>query len=243
MMKKTIKFQDGSVQDFELNRNGFIQAVSYKESSADLKLDLTHKSNIMAAAKSSPGGYRGFFQMGESALFETGYYLGDFGVDFRKLNPDKEQKKINTIRATFDKNDWKGTWSGKNGINSFNDFITKPQLQLMAVSDWINHLCKRMQILNFNQYYGQIINGVEVTESGAIASAHLMGEGGLATFLGSPVFKKKSAVSDGNGTHISSYLSMFGGFDLELNFSLLYQSQKQNPLTFGHSLCHCYLSF
>ena len=214
-MKKTIQFQDGSVQDFELNRNGFIQAVSYKESSADLKLSLNHKSNIIAAAKKSSGGYRGFFQMGESALFETGYYLGDLGVDFRKLNPEKEKQRINTIRTTFDKNDWKGEWSGKNGIHSFNDFLTKPELQLMAVSDWINFLCKRMQILNFNQYYGKIINGVEVTESGAIASAHLMGEGGLATFLGSPVFTKKSAVSDGLGTHISSYLSMFGGFDLE----------------------------
>ncbi|RKG31160.1 hypothetical protein D7V21_14695 [Acinetobacter guerrae] len=214
-MKKTIQFQDGSLQNFELNRNGFIQAVSYKESSADLKLSLSHKSNIIAAAKKSSGGYRGFFQMGESALFETGYYLGDLGVDFRKLSPEKEKPRIDTIRATFDKNDWKGEWSGKNGIHSFNDFLTKPELQLMAVSDWINYLCKRMQILNFNQYYGKIINGVEVTESGAIASAHLMGEGGLATFLGSPVFKKKSAVSDGNGTHISSYLSMFGGFDLE----------------------------
>jgi hypothetical protein len=214
-MKKTIQFQDGSVQDFELNRNGFIQAVSYKESSADLKLSLNHKSNIIAAAKKSSGGYRGFFQMGESALFETGYYLGDLSVDFRKLNPEKEKQRINTIRTTFDKNDWKGEWSGKNGIHSFNDFLTKPELQLMAVSDWINFLCKRMQILNFNQYYGKIINGVEVTESGAIAGAHLMGEGGLATFLGSPVFKTKSAVSDDNGTHISSYLSMFGGFDLE----------------------------
>ncbi|MBN6516851.1 hypothetical protein JZM36_08230 [Acinetobacter pittii] len=214
-MKKTIKFQDGSMQEFNLNREGFIQAVSYKESSADLKLSPNHKINMMAAKKSSPGGYTGFFQMGESALFETGYYLGDTGIDFRKLNPEKEKKKIKTIRSTFDKNDWKGNWSGKNGIHSFNDFLTKPELQLMAVSDWINYLCKRMQLLNFNQYYGQIINGVEVTESGAIASAHLMGEGGLATFLGSPIFKIKSPVSDGNGTHISSYLSMFGGFDLE----------------------------
>lgn len=214
-MKKTIKFQDGSMQEFNLNRDGFIQAVSYKESSADLKLSSNHKINMMAAKKSSPGGYTGFFQMGESALFETGYYLGDTGVDFRKLNPEKEKQKIKTIRSTFDKNDWKGKWSGKNGIYSFNDFLTKPELQLMAVSDWINYLCKRMQLLNFNQYYGQIINGVEVTESGAIASAHLMGEGGLATFLGSPIFKIKSPVSDGNGTHISSYLSMFGGFDLE----------------------------
>lgn len=214
-MKKTIKFQDGSMQEFNLNREGFIQAVSYKESSADLKLSSNHKINMMAAKKSSPGGYTGFFQMGESALFETGYYLGDTGVDFRKLNPEKEKQKIKTIRSTFDKNDWKGKWSGKNGIYSFNDFLTKPELQLMAVSDWINYLCKRMQLLNFNQYYGQIINGVEVTESGAIASAHLMGEGGLATFLGSPIFKIKSPVSDGNGTHISSYLSMFGDFDLE----------------------------
>ena len=215
MMNKIIRFKDGTVQDFNLNRNGFIQAVSYKESSADLKLSPNHKINIIASAKKSAGGHRGFFQMGESALFETGYYLGDLGVDFRKLNPEKERGKINTIRSTFGKNDWKGEWSGKNGIYSLNDFLTKPELQLMAVNDWINHLCKRMRMLDFNQYYGQIINGVEVTESGAIAGAHLMGEGGLATFLGSPQFQQKSAVSDANGTHISSYISMFGGFDLE----------------------------
>lgn len=50
-MKKTIKFQDGSMQEFNLNREGFIQAVSYKESSADLKLSSNHKINMMAAKK------------------------------------------------------------------------------------------------------------------------------------------------------------------------------------------------
>ncbi len=46
-MNKIIRFKDGTVQDFNLNRNGFIQAVSYKESSADLKgrvkLEVRHK--------------------------------------------------------------------------------------------------------------------------------------------------------------------------------------------------------
>ncbi|MDH0032491.1 MULTISPECIES: hypothetical protein [unclassified Acinetobacter] len=214
-MEKTIKFQDGTVQDFCLNRNGFIEAVSYKESSAKLKLSINHSDNLKAASAKSSGGHRGFFQMGESALFETGYYLGDTGIDFRKLDSKKEKDQIKIIQNTFNKNDWRGKWTGKNGITSLHDFIAKPELQLMAVSDWINYLCERMRKLDFNQYYGQIINGVEVTESGAIASAHLMGEGGLATFLGSPIFKQKYPVSDGNGTHISLYLSMFGGFDLE----------------------------
>lgn len=214
-MKKIISFKDGSIQEFEANRAGFIQAVSYKESSAKLKLDINHPNNITAASAKSKGGHRGFFQMGESALFETGYYLGDTGIDFRKLDPKKDESKIKNIQETFNSNDWKGRWSGKNGINSLIDFITKPELQLMAVNDWINYLCQRMRLLDFNQYYGQIINGVEVTESGAIASAHLMGEGGLATYLNSPKFKTKYSIIDGNGTHISSYLSMFGGFDLE----------------------------
>ena len=55
-MNKIIRFKDGTVQDFNLNRNGFIQAVSYKESSADLKLSPNHKINIIASAKKSAGG-------------------------------------------------------------------------------------------------------------------------------------------------------------------------------------------
>ena len=51
MMNKIIRFKDGTVQDFNLNRNGFIQAVSYKESSADLKLSPNHKINLCTRQK------------------------------------------------------------------------------------------------------------------------------------------------------------------------------------------------
>lgn len=61
-MNKIIRFKDGTVQDFNLNRNGFIQAVSYKESSADLKLSPNHKINIIASAKKSAGGTVDFFK-------------------------------------------------------------------------------------------------------------------------------------------------------------------------------------
>lgn len=66
--------------------------------------------------------------MGEFVLFEIGYYLGDLGVDFRKLNLEKEWGKINIIRLIFGKNDWKGEWFGKNGIYLFNDFFIKFEL-------------------------------------------------------------------------------------------------------------------
>lgn len=237
MMKKKIKFPDNTVREYELNRNGFIQALSFKESSSDLSLSLNHNLNKIAAAKKSPGGHRGFFQMGESALFETGYYLGDTGIDFRKLDAKKEKALYDSVTATFNKNDWKGKWTGKNNIYSLSDFVNKPELQLKAVNDWINYLCKRMHLLDFNQYFGQIINGVEVTESGAIAGAHLMGEGGLATFLNSPVFgKNKYKIVDDLGTHISSYISMFGGFDLEscCNRKVYIQLKDKDGLELKH---------
>lgn len=50
-MKKTIRFSDNDVIEFDFNRSGFIQAVSYKESSSDLRQPLSVRRNVFSAAK------------------------------------------------------------------------------------------------------------------------------------------------------------------------------------------------
>ncbi|WP_168415411.1 hypothetical protein, partial [Acinetobacter indicus] len=79
-MKKTIIFKDGTIKTFETNLAGFISAVSFKESSSDLSLSLSHPINMRCAKKVNTNGYMGLFQWGESALYDLGYYLGDRGV-------------------------------------------------------------------------------------------------------------------------------------------------------------------
>ncbi|MCH7335672.1 hypothetical protein [Acinetobacter sp. NIPH 2699] len=197
-MKKTIKFSDNDIIEFDFNRAGFIQAVSYKESSSDLRQPLNARRNVFSAAKKNDKGYIGLFQFGEAALIDLGYYKHwDNNTDKTKAN------------------DWTGAWTGKAGVNNLSQFLNSPDKQLQAIHEWIDLLCNRLRNRNFNEFYGKTINGVEITESGAIAGAHLVGDGGLGSFFGVNGFKGKYKESDGNGVHISKYIEMFNHFDLE----------------------------
>ena len=61
------------------------------------------------------------------------------------------------------------------------------------------------------KYEGKIINGIEITESGILAAAHLGGAGSVKNF-----FKNKGGqhFRDAYGTSLKSYLKAFGGYDL-----------------------------
>lgn len=183
---------------YPLTRFGFISAVSRMESSSDLSQPLTAKVNLDAGKIKNSLGYVGFFQFGEAALIDLGYYK----------HWDKNSDKTKA-------NDWAGSWIGKAGVNSLSSFLNSPNKQVQIIEEWINLLCKRLRNRGFNEYYGKIINGIEITESGAIAGAHLVGEGGFGSFLGVPGFKGKYKESDGNNVHISRYIDMFNYYDLE----------------------------
>lgn len=92
--------------------------------------------------------------------------------------------------------------------------LNSPAIQYEIIKEWIAHLCRQIRNNNLNEYFGKTIQGVEVTESGAIAGMHLVGIGGLGAFLGIPKFQGSKQI-DGNGTHISKYIKMFNHFDLE----------------------------
>lgn len=213
-MKKTINFKKSS-KSFETNLAGFIEAVSFKESSAVLQLPLNHPLNMESASIVNKSGFMGLFQWGEEALYDLGYYLGDQGISYADIkNTDKNSSLRTSWKNQFNSNNWVGKWSGKRNINSKQDFLKSPETQYEIIKEWIKYLCNQLRNNNFNEHFGRTIQNVEITESGAIAGMHLVGIGGLGAFLGVSKFKDKKQV-DGNGTHIKKYIEDFGGFDLE----------------------------
>ncbi len=135
-------------------------------------------------------GYLGSYQMGESALIDAGYYLKD---------------------NTPNTNDWKGTWTGKNGIHSKADFLANAAVQTQAIKDYNIKQWGYIQNLGLDSYLGQTVAGIVMTESGLLAGAHLVGVGGLKTFLQS---NGAQIPSDGNNTAITHYLSTFNGYNV-----------------------------
>ncbi len=103
---------------------------------------------------------------------------------------------------------------GKSTLERFNiynteQFLNNPEMQedafiaLCSLNKWI--LRKDIE-----RSVGKKINGIEVTESGILAAAHLAGAGNVKKFLrsqGSFMFK------DAFGSSLQYYLRKFSGFD------------------------------
>ena len=147
-------------------------------------------------------GYIGKYQFGEDALIDLGYYTADGSK--------------NRTEADKFKYDWIGSWTGKNGATSKDVFLKSEAIQDMAARDWVALLCKRMKRYKLAQYIGETMGGVEVTESGIIAAAHLKGFGskkhpGVNQFLRSD---GATNGADAFGTSVSKYMNKFKDYDL-----------------------------
>lgn len=180
---------------FNADRNGFMYALSRRESSSNLLLPHNYKDNIKSQIVINQIGYVGYFQFGEDALIDCGYY------NPRKQNSDKSKK-----------NNWTGNWTGKNNIRSLESFRSSPEVQVKAFQEWVNILCNRIRNLNINEFYGKIINGVEITESGCIAGSHLKGAGHVLNFITS---NGKINGTDGNNVGVGEYIGLLALYDLE----------------------------
>lgn len=124
-------------------------------------------------------GFYGAYQMGEDALTDAGYMDGN------------------------------GNWTGRNGVNSLEDYLNNSTAQDDA---FLRYGEKNLGYLNgWEQYIGQTIGGVQVTRAGLIAGAHLVGAGGLKYWLtsGGDCTNKGtgSDAVDGNGTCAGTYLA------------------------------------
>lgn len=131
-------------------------------------------------------GFAGLYQMGESAMIDAGYY-----------RPDGTSR-----------NDWRGAWTGKNGINSLNDFLNSRSVQSQAITAYHDVLWNQITARHLDTTLGGSFNGIPVTQSGLLAAAHLIGVGGLKQCMNG------GNCADGNNTTAMSYMRRFGGFDV-----------------------------
>lgn len=95
------------------------------------------------------------------------------------------------------------------GINDLELFLNTPKLQEAA---FYANAARNKWILkrDIKRFAGQNINGINITESGILAAAHLAGPGGVKKYLRS---WGANAFSDAFGTSIAYYLKRFEGYD------------------------------
>lgn len=146
------------------------------------------------------------YQFGEALMIDLGYYEADGLVGGGGGAPT---------------NTWEGTWTGKNGINSLDDFKNEaPQeiaireafgFNLKTIEDGLANAGQTLDdYLGTTRTYmeGGVEVSVTITMTGLLSAAHLRGAFGTLDLLLS------DAVSfDQNGTSILNYMERFGGFD------------------------------
>ncbi len=95
------------------------------------------------------------------------------------------------------------------GIYDTIEFLNSPALQEAA---FYANASRNKWILqrDIKRFVGKTINGVQVTESGILAAAHLAGPGSVKKYLRS---WGAQAFSDAFGTTIKTYMKRFGGYD------------------------------
>ncbi len=134
--------------------------------------------------------YLGAYQFEGWGLINLGYYTDDG-------NPNANQ--------------WTdGYWTGKDGINSKQDFLNNPAVQDKAAHQWMqNFVWGWVQDRGLDQYMGQTIGGVTITASGLLAGAHLRGAEAVQQFIKSG---GQNDPRDPYGTPVSQYMSHFSGY-------------------------------
>ncbi len=95
------------------------------------------------------------------------------------------------------------------GVYNTDTFLESPVLQEEAflANTKRNKWILRKYIQKFD---GKTVAGIEVTESGILAAAHLAGPGSVKKFLKS---YGKQNFKDGYGSTLSSYMEKFSGYD------------------------------
>jgi len=136
-------------------------------------------------------GYAGKYQMGEAAMIDSGYYT-------------KPSRVYN--------NDWSGKFTGKDGVNSLQDFLNNPIAQENAQIIFKKRQWSYLKAVGADKYCGQIINGYRITPSGLLAGAHLKGAGSVITYLKSG---GKCIEKDAFGTSVESYMKKFADYDVK----------------------------
>jgi len=90
------------------------------------------------------------------------------------------------------------------------EFLENQSIQEEAMYALLLHN-KKILRRQITKYVGTTVAGVYITESGLLAAAHLAGPGNVRKFL-----RKGYEFKDGNGTKMTSYMTLFSNYRLEL---------------------------
>ncbi len=142
-------------------------------------------------------GYIGLYQMGEAALVDVEYY----NEKYRKMG-QQEGSQYN--------NDWTSSWSGKNGINSRDNFLNNSLVQNIAVREY--HQKIWFYLRNYHFYEDKEVGGILLTKSAMLAGGHLVGAPAVRKFIDSEGQVDKS---DGNLVRCSTYMKKFSGYEVD----------------------------
>jgi len=90
------------------------------------------------------------------------------------------------------------------------EFLNNPNLQEEAMQDLLEHNYSNLKRI-IARYEGKTVHGVYITKSGVLAAAHLAGAGNVRKF-----FSSGYEFKDGNGTKMTTYMRLFGGYKLNV---------------------------
>jgi hypothetical protein len=96
------------------------------------------------------------------------------------------------------------------GFKNIDNFLNDTHQQELAFQTYVSYN-KWVLRKEIERYVGQEINGVEITESGIVAAAHLAGPGNVRKFLKS---KGNHDSQDANGDSVKYYMEMFSDYDI-----------------------------
>ena len=197
------RYESGNIQDWQLDQwaRGTVDKYFPQYSSWSQLTDAEWEA--MSYRSMNTLGFVGY-QFGEALLIDLGYYDDDVFYGNGAAS-----------------NTWDGTWTGKNGVTSLEDFMTK-EAQEVAIREAFGFNLKIIQEGLANQgksladYIGTTRSYVEggqnvevpLTLTGIMAAAHLRGAWGTLNLLLSG-----SVSTDEFGTSILRYVKQFGGYD------------------------------
>ncbi|MBB4583537.1 hypothetical protein GGE45_005911 [Rhizobium aethiopicum] len=197
------RYNAGIIQDWQLTQWAGGPVETYYPHHASWSELTDDEWKAMSYRSTNSLGFVGY-QFGEALLIDLGYYQDDvyYGAG----------------SAT---NTWDGTWTGKRGIGSLDNFRTG-EAQTFAIQEAFGY---NLQILqnqlsvygkSLDNYIGTTRNyteqgqtvSVELTLSGILAASHLRGAWGTASLL-----LTDTVSTDENGTSILQYIKQFGGYE------------------------------
>ena len=134
--------------------------------------------------------FLGAYQFGEAALTDLGFvrYDGD----------------------AYD-NDYGGGWTGKYGVRSLQGFLRSERAQDRAAQDWMRLMWTYIKQDRTDRFAWQTVGSTQLTTSGMLAAAHLLGTGALREYIDSD---GTADLRDPYGTPIVQYINQFSGFDV-----------------------------